>query len=268
MRKSGKSSQKRHLGIAAILMLSSGCSSGDRAGNNSSSDQGAAAAVGVSSEAIWQITSDTDPMTDVSRTFGSANFVGQHYNVEVTVACGGTGKLAYQIRSFDQAGTPAPIKRFKNIFGKLRPALRVRLDNAQPYLVADESGRFSNQVLLTALEAQKIARATSVVIQVPFLEGDLETYSFSQRDVGLQGLLQPCLAAGGATARTDETSVDGEAPPQNGAHGCWTPPSGQRVKDADQVITADEIAEIEAANGRPFQVGDTIWGKAEDRCPS
>lgn len=117
-----------------------------------------------------------------------------------------------------------------------------------------QSGSDEAPVNQTALAAELLKAAG----------GDMRIVEASGGDVGKARL----LAAGKQMAeRAAEQNPQPSPAAQKAA--CWTPPSGPNIMDdPDRPIRFDEVQEIEAATGRSYEQGDTVWGRVEDRCPA
>lgn len=225
----------------------------------------------------WTISNDVDAMTDVSVSKAVSTLPGANFNLEATIACGSGGKLAYQFRTFDKSGEPANLK-VDDIHGSFGKIAVIRIDDGKPYSHWDFS-RFANQVLITGREASEMAEGSKLVLRLRLMNGD-ETYTLDQSGASVRSVFQNCLPAKASTVPVPPSSS--EAGPAEGAIAdnssqtqmsgvskaeCWTPPSGPTIDDdPDRPITADEVQEIEKATGRAYVQGDSIYGRAEDRC--
>lgn len=214
-------------------------------------------------------------MRDVVITTATMRVAGQSADLELSVACGSKGAMAYQFRTFDKSGDPIDL-RYPNSFGPPQRKILIRLDDAEPRPAYDLTSPYTNQVLL--LRAHDYANARKLIAQLPLVNGS-ETYTIEQTSDGFRAMAAPCLEServrkqklrDEAELSTQSSTPESPEPePTSIAAKCWSPPTGPHVMDdPDRPISFDETQEIEAATGRPYQQGDTIHGRAEDRCPA
>lgn len=206
---------------------------------------------GCGSSSGWQVSDEVDAMSDL-RTLTAVHAVsGDFAKYEVVVRCIPKRlSLAYIISAFDDEGRGVALSRSIG-------ASEFRPDGA-PARFLPSAGLNSVAAYSSTREA---AGANRIVIRVGTNAG-ADTFEIDQSNAEYRSVAEPCLQA---LAESERKRKEAEAAMLAAApvEPVTAEDDGMNDADGERPIRMDEIQEIEAHTGLPYEEGDSIYTNAE-----
>lgn len=202
--------------------------------------------------ATWEVERATDQMTDTGYDVARVVLSGETFDVEATATCTDRAAARYTFVVFDKDAQPAPFRTVVT-FGSPHYSLQIRRDQERPYNHMEFRSAYENQVQVRGREAAQAIAADVLTLRFFMLDGT-ETLKLDQSSEAFRGAMARCFPVTHPD-RAPTAALDGGGTPVS---------AGESEEAMARPLRADEIAEIEAANGRPYQPGDTIHGRAEN----
>ncbi|MBC9032688.1 SHOCT domain-containing protein [Sphingomonas sp. JC676] len=110
----------------------------------------------------WQISTKTDPMTDVTSTIAAKNFELPTAIIDVTISCSSTGQIVYQLASFDRERKPLEMRGGINDNMSPYVAYEVRVGEAAPTREVFSNPPYNNFISLETPDPEAMGIAAAL----------------------------------------------------------------------------------------------------------